>query len=176
MLLSITVPFYKKQLRLPSNHYLGRRTYFVTVCTENRAIFFRDLPTGHWLLEKLITTAEKSQFTLHAYCVMPDHLHFVSQASAETCHLTRFVDRFKQVTAYEFRKTRGLRLWQKRYYDHVLRPREAIEDAACYVWWNPVRQGLCAEPHTYPLSGSQTINWMQHATTAPQWQPPWKHL
>jgi putative transposase len=168
------VPFYKKQLRLPASEYIGRRTYFVTIGTENRAVFFSDLPTGHRLVEKLIASAAHSNFTLHAYCVMPDHLHFISEALADTCDLIRFVDGFKQRTAYEFSKTRGTRLWQRRYYDHILRPNEAIEDVACYVWWNPVRKKLCAEPHQYLLSGSQTIDWMKRSLTAPQWHPPWK--
>lgn len=165
---------YKQRLRLPAREYIGRRTYFITICTENRAPFFSDLATGLWVLDKLIATSAQSRFTLHAYCVMPDHVHFLSEAIADTCNLTPFVDGFKQRTAYKFSKTRDTRLWQRRYYDHILRHNEAIEDVACYIWWNPVRKKLRVEPHQYPLSGSQTIDWMKHSRTAPQWQPPWK--
>jgi putative transposase len=168
------VPFYKKQLRRPARDYIGRGTYFVTVCTEHRAEFFSDLVAGQWLVQKLTASAANSNFTLHAYCVMPDHLHFVSEATADPCDLIRFVDGFKQQTAYEFSKTRGTRLWQRRYYDHILRPNESVEDVACYIWWNPVRKNLCADPHQYPLSGSQTLDWMKHSATAPQWHPPRK--
>jgi len=168
------VPSYKKQLRLPAADYMGCRAYFVTVCTENRATFFSDPATGHWLLKKLIATVAGFSFALHAYCIMPDHLHFVSEALADACDLIKFVEGFKQRTAYEFSKSRGTRLWQRRYYDHILRPSDAIEDVACYIWWNPVRKKLCAQPHQYPLSGSQTIDWMKHSVTAPKWQPPWK--
>jgi REP element-mobilizing transposase RayT len=165
---------FKKQLRLQApSDYTGRRTYFVTVCAENRATVFSDRATGRWLLEKLIASTAGFNFALHAYCVMPDHLHFVCEGLADT-NLVKFVDGFKQCTAYEFSKTRGTRLWQRRYYDHVLRPNESVEDVACYIWWNPVRKGLCAEPHHYPLSGSQTLDWMKTSTLAPRWQPPWK--
>jgi putative transposase len=168
------VPFYKKQLRLPPNDYLGRRTYFVTVCTENRAAFFSDPATGRWLLERLVAASAESKFSLHAYCVMPDHVHFVCEALADACDLVKFIDGFKQRTAYEFSKTQATRLWQRRYYDHILRPSEVIEDAACYIWWNPVRKKPCAEPNLYPLSGSQTLDWMKHSSAPSQWQPPWK--
>ena len=114
------MPVYKKQLRLPHSDYIGRRAYFVTVCTENRATFFSDSATGRWLLEKLFATAAQSNFTLHAYCVMPDHLHFVSEALADACDLVKFVEGFKQRSAYEFSKTQRHRLWQTRYYDHIL--------------------------------------------------------
>jgi putative transposase len=168
------VPFYKKQLRLQASDYTGRRTYFVTVCTENRVKFFSDTPAGRWLLEKLIAAAAGSDFALHAYCVMPDHVHFVCEGLADACNLIKLVEGFKQQTAYAFSKKHRIRLWQRRYYDHVLRPNDSIEDVACYIWWNPVRKGLCAVPHQYPLSGSQTLDWMKHSSLAPRWQPPWK--
>jgi len=168
------VPVYKKQLRLPHSEYIGRRAYFVTVCTEDRATYFSDPATGRWLLEKLIATAAGSTFALHAYCAMPDHVHFVCEGLTDTCNLIKFVEGFKQRSAYEFSKTQHHRLWQRRYYDHILRPSDAIEEVACYIWWNPVRKGLCVDPHQYSLSGSQTLDWMKHSSLAPQWQPPWK--
>ena len=93
------MPFYKKQLRRPARDYVGRRTYFVTVCSENRADFFSDIVVGRWLAEKLIASAAHANFTLHAYCVMPNHMHFVSEALANTCDLVPFVDGFKQQSA-----------------------------------------------------------------------------
>jgi len=168
------VPFYSKRLRLPTGHYLGRRIYFVTVGTENRAPFFADQSTGRWLLSRLLEIAAHQNFSLHAYCVMPDHLHFLSEGLSDTSDLVRFVNAFKQRTAFEFRKTHGSRLWQMRCYDHVLRPNEAIEDVACYIWWNPVRKRLCTEPNSYPLSGSQTIDWMKRSPISTNWKPSWK--
>jgi hypothetical protein len=60
------------------------------------------------------------------------------------------------------------------YYDHILRPSDPIEDVACYIWWNPVRQKLCTRPHEFPYSGSQTIDWMKRSATNPSWSAPWK--
>jgi putative transposase len=168
------VPFYRKPLRLPAAHYLGRRIYFVTMGTENRAAFFADHSTGHWALEQLLAIAANYDFTLHAYCAMPDHLHFLSEGLSNTCDWVKFVNTFKERTAYQFRKTHGNRLWQMRYYDHILRPKEALEDPACYIWWNPVRKGLCDTPNLYPLSGSQTIDWMKRSSATTRWTPPWK--
>ena len=168
------MPLFKKQLRLPSTDYVGRRTYFITLGTENRAKFFSDLSTGRWLLGKLMEIAAEFDFSLHAYCVMPDHLHFISEGLSDTCDLVKFVDAFKQRTAYEFSKLHRERLWQRRYYDHILRPNEAVESVVCYIWWNPVRKGLCAQPNSYPLSGSQTIDWMKTSSVPTNWKPHWK--
>jgi REP element-mobilizing transposase RayT len=167
------VPFYKKRLRLPARDYIGRRIYFITVGTENRAAYFADIPTGRWLLQKLVALAVEFNFSLHAYCVMPDHLHFLAEGLSDACNLVKFVNAFKQRTAHEFSKSRNIRLWQRRYYDHVLRPREAVEGPAAYIWWNPVRKALCSQPREYPLSGSQTIDWMKNSAAPPNWKPPW---
>ena len=168
------MPFFQKRLRLPADHYRGRLIYFVTLGTEKRANFFADQSTGQWLLKHLLEIAAQYNFSLHAYCVMPDHIHFLCEGLSDTSDMVKFVNAFKQRTAYEFRKTHASRLWQMRYYDHVLRPQEVIEDVACYIWWNPARKGLCHDPHLYPLSGSQTIDWMKQTSSRTNWTPPWK--
>jgi putative transposase len=168
------VPFYQKRLRLPEDHYRGRRIFFITLCTENRQPYFAAQATGRWVLTHLSECAARQSFTLHAYCAMPDHLHFLAEGLSDTSDLVAFVNVYKQWTAYEFQKKHGSRLWQMRYYDHVLRPSEAIEDVASYIWWNPVRKGLCALPYSYPLSGSQTIEWIKGSSVARGWSPPWR--
>ena len=61
---------------------------------------------------------------------MPDHIHFLCEGLFGSSDLITFLNAFKQRTAYEFRKKHGSRLWQMRYDDHILRPKEVIEDAA----------------------------------------------
>ena len=168
------MPFFQKRLRLPPDYYRGRRIFFVTIGTEKRAPFFADRSTGQWLLNHLLEISAQQHFSLHAYCIMPDHIHLLCQGLSDSSDLLRFVNAFKQHTAYEFRNNCGSRLWQMRFYDHIVRSNEQIEDIACYIWWNPVRKGLCADPHLYPLSGSQTIDWIKNSTSGTEWIPPWK--
>jgi putative transposase len=165
---------FKKPLRLQNPDYLGRRTYFVTVVTEKHREHFRDLELAKRIRDKLIALSAKLEFSLHAYCVMPDHIHFLTEGLSDTANFLKLVDIFKQTTAYEFAKMHGEQLWQKRYYDHILRRSELVEDAAAYIWWNPVRKNLCADPKAYPLTGSQTLEWITATATTPKWQPPWK--
>src|SRR5882724_8318145 len=147
----------ERSLRLAATEYIGKRIYFVTVCTEGRAQHFVDTTLGRWIVEKLVSKAARQQFLVHAYCVMPDHLHFVVEGTEEYSNLIRFVERFKQETAYEFSKTRAMRLWQHRYYDHILRRANELEDVACYVWWNPVRQGYAVSPASTRYQGRRRL-------------------
>jgi len=105
---------------------------------------------------------------------MPDHLHFLAEGMSETSDLVTFVNGFKQHSGFEFGARTAKRLWQRRYYDHILRPNEPLEDVACYIWWNPVRKNLCTDPTAYQLTGSQTIDWMKRSPAPSPWKPAWK--
>jgi putative transposase len=129
---------------------------------------------GRAILAKLIDIATQYAFSLHSYCLMPDHLHFVAEGATDASGLVKFVHVFKQLTGYKYRQTYNRQLWQTRFYDHIVRSTDDLEAVLCYVWMNPVRRGLCAEPGVYPLSGSQTIDWMKKSRLSSSWLPPWK--
>jgi putative transposase len=165
---------YSSKIRLDRDHYLGSRIYFATICCVNRYPVFADLARGQRLLAMLLDCNTRHKFTMHAYCVMPDHLHLVVQDANPASNLLKFIDNFKQRTGFEYHQILGRRLWQSRFYDRILRQGDHVEDVACYVWWNPVRAGLCASPQEYPLSGSQTLDWMKWIAKTTAWLPPWK--
>ncbi len=108
------------------------------------------------------------------WCVMPDHLHVFVEGQADDSDLREFVTRFKQQTAFPFFRRFGRRLWQRNFYDHVVRPYEPIHPIFWYIWMNPVRKGLCGDPREYPYSGSDTVEWKQRKPVTEGWAPPWK--
>lgn len=168
------MPLYLKNPRLPPENYRGRRSYFITICCAKRHPVFTDIPLGQQVLSQLTTLAARHSFSLHSFCLMPDHLHFVAEGLEDTCDLVRFVNDFKQRTAYQHRQSHKQQLWQTRFHDHILRRDDAVEDVACYIWRNPLRKDLCTAPSLYPLSGSQTIEWMKRCSNGTVWTPPWK--
>jgi putative transposase len=189
---------HRRVARLEAQNYFGRQSYFVTICCNHRVSYLREETMAQRVLTLLLECAASHAFRLHAFCLMPDHVHVLAEGTHDRCDLREFIRLFKQRTAFEFRKshrptvvaglqtrdfsgsrcgehsTASATLWEMSYYDHVLRPSDAIEDVACYIWWNPVRQGLCACPHQFPYSGSQTIDWIKRSSSAPIWSAPWK--
>jgi putative transposase len=169
------VPYHRKNTRLRPSHYIGQRRYFITICCDGRKPRLHYPPFAQDVLRLLKQYAARYNFLLHAFCVMPDHLHFLAEGTHPTSDVREFVRLFKQHTAFEFRKTSSVRLWEKSYYDYILRPSDSIESVACYIWWNPVRKNLCARPEAFSLSGSQTIPWMKRAAAGISWSAPWKN-
>lgn len=84
---------------------------------------------------------------------MPDHLHLLLKGE-EKSDLVRMVKQFKQLTGYYFKRGAGKRLWQKSYYDHVLRKEEDVRGVIRYILENPVRKGLVSQPEEYLFCGS----------------------
>lgn len=103
---------------------------------------------------------------------MPDHVHIVLNGLTHTSDLLRFVKTFKQRTGFHYRKKYVHRLWQNKFYDHILRPKDTLDSVLWYVWLNPVRKNLCATPERYPFSGPFTAGWNTGNRPAQIWQPP----
>ncbi len=105
---------------------------------------------------------------------MPDHVHALVTGLAADSDLLLFVRKFKQKTSSEFKESRGAILWQKKFYDHILRPRDSVDGVAMYIWMNPVRQGICGDPKDYPYSGSFVLDWENLKLPRDEWVPQWK--
>jgi putative transposase len=84
---------------------------------------------------------------------MPDHLHFLCTGDDEA-ELIPFVRIYKSVTAFNYKRLYGNRLWQRGYYDRVLRKSDDKYFAVEYILDNPVRAGLMKEAKDYPFSKS----------------------
>jgi len=158
--------FRRKNIRLHPIHYRGRRWFFITLCCESRRPVFSHGAQAHNLIECLKITAESYRFGVHAFCVMPDHFHALVEGIEPKCDLLLFVRNFKQTSSRDFSKVGGGHLWQKKFYDHILRPKDSPAAVSWYIWMNPVRKGLCSRPTQYPYSGSFTEEWEKKAQFA----------
>jgi len=168
--------FKRKDIRLPTDRYRGRSLYFVTLCFHDRRRLGASPRLASWLIASLRKHASVCAFFIHAYCVMPDHMHLLAVGAADASNLTKFVESFKQETAVEFARRTHRRLWQFKYYDRILRASDAADRVAWYIWLNPVRKGFCPRPTDYPFLGSFTELGVKllKGSVAQEWRPPWK--
>ncbi len=165
--------YFHKNIRLSPGSYMGRQCYFVTLCCFGRCRIFYNSTTCGWLLEVLRYESAARDFAIHAYCIMPDHVHFLAEGLLPSSDLTYFVKALKIKTTRAYHKNTSQTLWQKKFFDHILRPNEPIEPVAYYIWMNPVRKGLSRAIGEYPFAGSFTQMSAQMASPSPLWSPPW---
>ncbi|HEY0866962.1 MAG TPA: transposase, partial [Fimbriimonas sp.] len=83
------------------------------------------------------------RYTLHAWCVMPNHVHVVVQP-APGHSLDQITHSWKSFTSHEINKLLGRSggLWQEESYDHLIRDASDYLSQVKYVLENPKRAKL----------------------------------
>src|SRR2546430_4981997 len=140
--------------RLTPECYQGFGRYFLTICTDRRRDWFASADGVDRAVLELLRTVVDYRFEGTAYCFMRDHFHGLFESTAPDCDFRRFASMFKQRAAFAHKRARGALLWQRGYFDRVLRCEEATLDVVAYILANPVRAGLCRDSRDYPFSGS----------------------
>ena len=79
---------------------------------------------------------------------MPDHLHWLLDCAEKAA---RAVSDFKSLSTHLLWDLgfRG-KLWQRSYFDHVIRDSEGLAETVRYVLANPIRAGLSQHVDEYP--------------------------
>ena len=146
-----------KHLRRLDSVWLPSPIFFVTVCVAGRRPALANEQAVSIIRAEFAAARERYGWTVGRYVVMPDHLHFfcASDKGPASAPLSRFVGGYKQWTAKRILCAGGLAppLWQKQFFDHVLRSNESYESKWIYVRENPVRAGLVADAGKWPYGG-----------------------
>ena len=148
----------RKSNRLNNFDYSHNGVYFVTVCTENRLKLLSDITNGKGKiplvkLSPIGTEVEKSisyinenvhGVTIENFVIMPNHIHLIVILDLEqtrTLSLADVIGRLKSFTNKRFNQIQGIQnaiLWQRSYYDHVIRDEEDYGNIWDYIDRNPV--------------------------------------
>ena len=83
------------------------------------------------------------RYMLHAYCIMPNHVHLVIEPLAGY-DLLKIMTSFKRFTAHEANGILGRmgKFWLAESYDHLIRDSADYEHAFEYLWDNPEKAGF----------------------------------
>lgn len=133
---------------------IENQCYHVVTSTRNRLPLFRETASAKAVATALqFLRAERAY--LIAYAVMPDHLHAVLVPRAPY-NISRVMQSVKGYTARLLNERNGSRgpLWQRGFYDRMIRDEEQLLDTVNYVHMNPVAGGLAPDPEAYSYSSA----------------------
>lgn len=85
---------------------------------------------------------DHARYELHAWCVMPNHVHVMLYVT-HGVDVPKIVHSWKSYTAH--RIGRGV-IWQREYFDRVVRTPGEFADTRAYIRANPVKAGLVKWP------------------------------
>ncbi len=97
--------------------------------------------------------AALEQFDLHAFVVMPNHVHLLVTPFIPLPQLTKSVKGITAKRANVLLERTGFPFWQDETFDYTLRERE-FENVKAYIEYNPVRAGLAHTPENYRWSSA----------------------
>jgi putative transposase len=150
--------------KLTTEIYLIEKKYF--------GIFDKVLDKSnepYWLKEKAIAEIvrksiaffEGKELKTHAYCIMPNHLHWVFTHHVEAQVLWRVVQRMKSFTAKEANKllNREGQFWEAESYDHIVRDAKEFDNIVWYTLQNPVKAGFVKEWQDWQFSYANEDFW-----------------
>jgi putative transposase len=154
----------RRSIRMRKYDYSAHAIYFITLCTHKRASLFGTIlhnsvqlsPIGELVQNLWIETPEaRPGVVLDAFIIMPDHLHAIvilpgpGRRESESSSFVRrprslgsLVAGYKSVCTSRVNAllgTRGFKLWQRNYYERVIRDEKSLYQVRRYIVANPVR-------------------------------------
>jgi REP element-mobilizing transposase RayT len=93
-------------------------------------------------------------YLLHAFVVMPNHVHLLATPVAALPKLTRSLKGITAKRANAILKLLGQPFWQEESYDHLVRHEREYEKIVKYIEENPVRAALVMEASDYRWSSA----------------------
>lgn len=141
-------------------------TYFITQVTYQRIPWLCSDLGRRALREAIAKMREKYPFEIDAFVLLPDHFHclwtlpegdhdFSVRLRLIKTHVTKHYGDALGIDAAisqsrQQRKERNL--WQRRFWEHLIRDEQDYAQHCDYIHYNPVRHGLCTKAQEWKFS------------------------
>ena len=137
----------RKPNRLPNYSYSNEGAYFITICAKEKKCIFgcgEELTSAGKIVREQVE--KMTHFYPHVwidkYVIMPNHVHLILVVEKEVVAkdppnemVPRFVGAIKRFSS----QTAKISLWQRSYYDHVIRNEEDYRRIWQYIDTNPIK-------------------------------------
>ena len=129
--------------------------YFITVCSHNRRRILAEARVVELLKREWDGAWDRHGWAVGSFVVMPDHVHFFCTDGEQGTTLSGFIGAWKEWTAKAVKHECGIvgSVWQKGFFDHLLRSSESYSEKWNYVQNNPIRAGLTSNVDEWPFQG-----------------------
>lgn len=167
---NISIDFIRKRNRLPFKElYKGGYWYFVTVCVQDKKCIFVEEPLrfqdDQFELNKIGKQAESllqqipelfSEVIIDEYIIMPNHIHAIIGFGKKVYYknginrqsLSDVIGKYKSIlwtrvkNELDWNGKRSATIWQKSFYDHIIRNDKDLDRVREYIINNPLNWHL----------------------------------
>ena len=155
-------------------------SYFFTIVTHDRHPIFRNVEAVALFQTGLKRIKSRHPFEVDAFVILPDHIHMVwtlPDGDAEFSTRWRlikeaftkpFVWQRQQLDRSTSRLAKGEQaIWQRRFWEHVVRDEADYAAHIDYIHYNPVRHGLASAARDWPYSSFSSC--VERGVYEPHW-------
>ena len=157
--------------------YVKGGTYFFTVVTQKRRPIFAEEKSIQILRDVFNLVMERKPFQIESIVVLPDHIHCI-WTLPKGDH--EYSERWKGIkyrfslnlkksfpTTESMNKKKEKGLWQRRFWEHLIRDQDDFNRHVDYIHYNPVKHNLAKRaldwPHSsfkrFVMKGTYEKNW-----------------
>ena len=124
---------------------LNPQTYALTAVTHQRRSLFQRTTTAELFIATLFRYRDAGKFQLHAFVVMPDHIHILLTPAPDIAS-ERCAQLIKGGFSFAVRKEFPGEVWQDGYHAHRVIDAEDLRNQIFYILNNPAKKRLDAYP------------------------------
>jgi len=144
---------------------------FITTVTANRDPILASNENKQLLLEIIREVKIEHEFSMLGYVILNDHFHLIIKTRdtdiskiMQSIKL-RFTKRYIKQNAIS--KAQPVSLWQRRFWDHLIRDEGDFQRHLDYIHYNPVKHGIVKSANEYVFSsfrvyverGAYSLDW-----------------
>ena len=148
-----------RHLRRLERIWLNPAISFVTTCTRNRKAILVSEQVATILIQEWRRACDRYGWHVGRYVIMPDHVHLFCAPEPNAGSLSVFVGSWKRWSSRRISElprttsTATAPIWQREFFDHLLRSEESYDQKWDYVRENPVRARLTQSADKWPWAG-----------------------
>ena len=136
-------------------------TYFFTVNLQNRKsnLLIKKIDVLRYVFKKV---QQKHPFYIDAIVILPDHWHMVMTLPTDDCNYALRLSQIKSTFSRQIepnelmsnsrQKKRERGIWQRRYWEHLIKDPTDYEHHINYIHYNPVKHKYITKPSDWPYS------------------------
>jgi len=132
-------------------------SYFVTTDAWQRRSVFQVAETAEIVVNRILSCREKGAYLLHAFVLMPDHLHLLLTPAGNNS-LEKVMQLIKGGSSHEVHSRRGTSnaIWQSGFHESSIRDANDFRAKQLYIQENPVRARLVIRFEDWPYGSGNS--------------------
>ena len=156
-------------------YYYPGQIVFITQVLKDRLPVFDNPEMVALLFNILKNVNSLHPFSLLAYVILPDHFHILIRPSGQS-NFSQIMHSLKSNFTYQYKQrmniTGSVNVWQKRFWDHIIRDETDLENHIHYIHFNPIKHGYVNNINDWQQSS--VIEWVKRGLydKTTNWQEP----